>query len=412
MKKRLALVAFLFVLYIAPVILGPSSMPSAIAAQKSAVADGENWLTGWEYRRQLNITGQAGAGVNYQVTFELEYVGLGTLDEFRFTDSDGHTVLDHWVETSSILTGNATFWVEVADSLETDCSIYMYYGNAVASTLSNGTATFPLFEDWASETVGDQWTIGTANGAYSFSATGATHGSIIKVEGGAGTAKEEIYSDDAYNSTYSLRMRSKLESTAAAYQIVQMGLADYGANAYALLKNYQGADQFVAKDDDGNLDTQTADAANFDVYATFDIFRDGTNAYLYRDGAIQETASCSPDVLGMNINIYCRDTEYDLYSDWLFVHKWVSGVEVNAIGEEEEGPAAEWHTVATGLLWFNLLANTLSGWFVLTGLAMIPLSTVYLAYAKKHDSLTMTTVFFFVIVFVFGWALVIGGIGP
>jgi hypothetical protein len=61
--------------------------------------------------------------------------------DVRFTDDDGVTPLDYWMEEKS--DGKyAVFWVKVADDLSTNpATIYMYYGNPSASTTSNIKAT-------------------------------------------------------------------------------------------------------------------------------------------------------------------------------------------------------------------------------------------------------------------------------
>ncbi len=43
----------------------------------------------------------------------------------------------------------AIFWVEVQDNLTSNQSIYVYYGNAGASSVSSGANTFLFFEDWS-----------------------------------------------------------------------------------------------------------------------------------------------------------------------------------------------------------------------------------------------------------------------
>jgi len=61
--------------------------------------------------------------------------------DIRFTDDDGSTLLDYWLENKTDAS-SGTFWVEVADSLETDAqTIYIYYGNADVDSLSNAKAT-------------------------------------------------------------------------------------------------------------------------------------------------------------------------------------------------------------------------------------------------------------------------------
>ena len=72
--------------------------------------------------------------------------------DLRFTDDDGVTLLDYWME-AKVDSDYANFWIEVLDDLSTsNATIYVYYGNASATSLSNGPATFLFFDDFATDT--------------------------------------------------------------------------------------------------------------------------------------------------------------------------------------------------------------------------------------------------------------------
>ncbi len=128
-----------------------------------------NWLTGWNHRKSHEILGKTGAGVNYQVPIIVNF-GTGTdsgnsvycdskcqpdFDDIRFTSSDGGTLLDYWRD-SYVESDNATFWVEVKDNLDSNVTIFIYYGNTTCTTISNGTATFILFDDFETGTL-ERW---------------------------------------------------------------------------------------------------------------------------------------------------------------------------------------------------------------------------------------------------------------
>jgi RHS repeat-associated protein len=134
-----------------------------------SISEDETWLTGWEHRKTINITGtQAGSQINYQIMFEV-YFGSGTdssnrvylgegcqadFDDIRFTRSDGVTALDHWRGYHNA--NMAVFWVEVnsVPASPGSTTIYIYYGNPVASSASNGADTFKEFDDLESYTSG------------------------------------------------------------------------------------------------------------------------------------------------------------------------------------------------------------------------------------------------------------------
>jgi hypothetical protein len=123
------------------------------------------WLDGWDHRKNHTITAASGAGEDYQIRLTV-YYGSGNdsgsnvylnghcqpdFDDARFTDDDGVTPLDYWLETKTDNV-SAVFWVEVEDDLSTyDRTIYVYYGNRFAASESNGTNTFLFFDDFSGD---------------------------------------------------------------------------------------------------------------------------------------------------------------------------------------------------------------------------------------------------------------------
>ncbi|MEM5815923.1 MAG: DUF2341 domain-containing protein [Candidatus Aenigmatarchaeota archaeon] len=114
------------------------------------------YLEGFNYRIPINITENSGNDLyDYQVLITIntqELISQGKMrndcGDIRFTDSDGVTLLNYWIEPNNCNTENTRIWVKVpyipANSNKT---IYLYYGNPEATSLSNGTATFIAF-DW------------------------------------------------------------------------------------------------------------------------------------------------------------------------------------------------------------------------------------------------------------------------
>jgi len=124
------------------------------------------WLSGYNYRKEIPITGQLGAGTNYQVKLTVhsgagaDSTGVVYLDnhcldfpcDIRFTDNDEVTELDHWLEPN---TGSPRiFWIEIADNLDSNQSFYVYYGKAGVFSASNGDTTFDFFDDFDLKTSG------------------------------------------------------------------------------------------------------------------------------------------------------------------------------------------------------------------------------------------------------------------
>ena len=176
------------VLVLATILVGSTVGYLVLQPTGSELAgSGEDWLTGWGYRKRHVINAAAGAGTNYQIRITV-YYGTGTdsgenvylnnhsrtdFGDVRFTAADHITLLDYWMESYTTST-SAVFWVEVADDLSTTAqTIYMYYGNSTVTTTSNGSATFMLYEDWDGTPTG--WT--SYNGANWVSGTYTDDGS-------------------------------------------------------------------------------------------------------------------------------------------------------------------------------------------------------------------------------------------
>jgi hypothetical protein len=94
---------------------------------------------------------------DYQILITIDTASLisqGKLkndcSDIRFLDSDDKTLLNYWIE-SDCNTANTKIWVKVPfiPSLTTK-TIYVYYGNPSATSLSNGANTFDFFDDFES----------------------------------------------------------------------------------------------------------------------------------------------------------------------------------------------------------------------------------------------------------------------
>lgn len=131
------------------------------------------WLSGWTYRKKITLSRASGAVTNYQMKLlvgessgasgeDVDCNGhvLSSFNDLRFTNSDGTTLLDYWIESITGTTPNqlATVWIEF-DSIGTGATtFYMYYGKADATVVSNISNTFLFGDDftgWAPQYICD-----------------------------------------------------------------------------------------------------------------------------------------------------------------------------------------------------------------------------------------------------------------
>ncbi|MEM3361405.1 MAG: DUF2341 domain-containing protein, partial [Candidatus Bathyarchaeia archaeon] len=130
-----------------------------------------NPLPGWVYRKKHDMVGASSAGIGYQVKFRV-YRGTGTdsantvylngkcqedFDDIRFTDAQGN-IFNYWVQAKT--TDYADIWVNVGVDLSINQTIYIYYGNPNAQSISDFDATFIFGETWESPDLNtSKWTV-------------------------------------------------------------------------------------------------------------------------------------------------------------------------------------------------------------------------------------------------------------
>ena len=130
-----------------------------------------DWLSGWDYRKTINITGQTGAGTHHQVNlsigdssggdFHLEGHCTDFPNDTVVTDGGGITKLPFWIENASA--DPIQMWVNVSDDLNTSQDVCIYYGKSGESSASNITNTFLFGDDFGDGdyTSNPTWTVGS-----------------------------------------------------------------------------------------------------------------------------------------------------------------------------------------------------------------------------------------------------------
>lgn len=126
------------------------------------------YLSGWSWYKIISLTGQTGAGTLYPVEldigasaggdFHLENHCTNFPQDIEVTDNDGTTLLDFWIE--DITADPLKMWVEVADDLGSNQSIWVYYGKSGATTNSDIESTFLLGDDFPGSSIDTgKWTV-------------------------------------------------------------------------------------------------------------------------------------------------------------------------------------------------------------------------------------------------------------
>jgi len=113
-----------------------------------------NFADSWEYYREITIN-SATPEADYQIKVQLNSTNFdyskanANASDIRFYDQTQNP-LSYWIEKWDNA-GESIIWVKIPVSGTT--TFYMYYGNPLASSLSNGNDTFILFDDFEGSTL-------------------------------------------------------------------------------------------------------------------------------------------------------------------------------------------------------------------------------------------------------------------
>jgi hypothetical protein len=301
-----------------------------------------NWLTGWTYRREVNITENSGSDLtDYQVLVELTPSNFDFSkaksdgSDIRFTDSDGVTKLNYWIEEWS--SNRALIWVKVpsiaANSVKT---IYLYYGNQAAESESSGVSTFDFFDDFEDGDISD-WTGVDAT----IQATTFNGKNVLKLTPGTATYYKHL----------------------AIPANCNLNLDSYVLESYIYDENSAGSVVFHYKDDGNWWSLELYVGGNRDIFRPYLYNIDFGWVYTHTPVSISNNqwyrikVNVFPDRFEMYINNelkwsrsvswWYQFSDYTkvglvehsgfgpLYADWIFVRKYASQEPSVSVGSEE-----------------------------------------------------------------------------
>lgn len=144
-----------------------------VRAYKVASCNG-GWSGPWSGESQATTTLTAPSGTTATAS-----VAAGC-EELRFVDSDGTTILNHWVE-SGCGTDTTKIWLKVPTLPVGSRTVHLYTGNPVAPAAANPQAVFDLFEDFSGTTIDTGRWVKTDPGNY------LSQNGELSVSGGTGS---------------------------------------------------------------------------------------------------------------------------------------------------------------------------------------------------------------------------------
>ena len=295
----------------------------------------------YSYRKKITITGQSGAGTDYQVklmvgessgssgaNFNLGGHVLSSFNDLRFTDNDGSTLLDYWIQSVSGTTPNqtATVWVEVRDDLGSNTDIFAYYGYSSAAAYSNGGNTFLFFDDFDDGSMDiNKWTLGgsmTESGGYASGVTSGTDYFFGKTRININTSTV-IRMQDKAASGYSARP-GILQSPGNPYLIPGFGWQDY-SDSYRYTDTYES----------GITQQQhTQFGTNWHILeSTWQT----SSCLFYVDGSLYATHTTQ---IPVSSRVLYAQVEGNANYDYIFTRKYISTEPAFSSAAAEETPTA------------------------------------------------------------------------
>jgi hypothetical protein len=290
--------------------------------------NGESWLTGWLYRKSITINSLSGASSGYQLNFTI-FNSTGTdlgyfiyienktnsnFSDIRFTDNDGNTLLNIWCEVyySQI---NATYWVKIADNLDSsNVVIYIYYGKSDATTVSNGEGTFPFFDDFNDNSINyTKWNKVDTNYPLEQNGKMDTHNVQCSVIQNSTTYPYQ-------NNPLALRMKIYIKILGGA-SYAYTGFSDSGVSNLVLI------DTYVSGSGSGYITISGGSSLTIDNDLngnhTYDIKWNSTYTRYFKNETEKSTLNRSPSVgLGVLIRQVTATSYVTLECDYIFTRKF------------------------------------------------------------------------------------------
>jgi len=297
------------------------------------------WLSGWSYRRPITIDNTQNPDdlQDYQILVIVDTASLiseGKLrsdaGDLRFTDEDGVTLLNYWVE-GPVNDPNTRVWVKVplipGSGTKT---IYMYYGNPDATSESDPDSVMELYDHF------DSWDTSKWNGNYN-----DLSNSIIKHYGTCS------YSVKSFGPGHRLRMKAYFdmrksggEQSGGGFQGDDHIGAWDGAPANAVLYLSWGSGDLLRSRKDGNEQTLSASYRN--AWKIFEIrWVSGKVEGLIEDssiGTITDPAYIPTVSLLVQLHARGSPNQDSFQCDWIYVTKYTDPEPSVSVGSEQTPP--------------------------------------------------------------------------
>ena len=351
------------------------------------------WTTSKVYCAQDVESVRIGFAMNSVSQLEIDYLRISPSDEMGWqhdfsttegiSSSDGGTIASDGDTITLTADGDGSTFLIVADT------------TATASAIS--TAYYPMFgieiDSWSGSWILDQW-------------DGSAYATILN-------SGDMVHATEYFNiaslDSYVYWWRFTLTATSVfggewikAYSIANYTYSDGGSNTvndYFYVDN----DKLVVVNDEISVMRLNHDPALSVPIGTYNLWHasllSGDDNFRFRElldtSTIWDQGITEGELVGTTL------TDFDIlfYGDCVLIS--ISFL----------APIPQWNTIVTVQLWFNtpLDVTGFNMLLIFFGVCMIPASTIFLVYGGRKN-FSMDKMFYFLIAFIIGWALLIGGI--
>ena len=333
----------------------------SLASQVFDSGPGAAWYdSAWSYRRPVTLSPVTSVA-NYPVLVTLTTATMGNPytgvnadgSDIRFTGADKTTLQDHWVESWDS-TGTSTIWVEVQASGTS--TVYMYYGNAAASSASDGDSVFDFFDDFGDGDISDwsQYGSGTVqvandggNSVLLKTISNDPNGGYSIFNNGALSDFEVVFRTKRINETGGAQNRYGIED--GSYNGYGPRMADFNSlpAAFAIERRTSGVGSNIVSTNTSAYECNTWMTVKFRKYGSTLEFE------LYNSlGSLVESITTT-DSSYNSFDRFVVHGGWEFYTDDIRVRKYVSSESVTSLGSQELPDTTSW----IGLSWDETLAG-------------------------------------------------------
>ena len=318
-------------------VLVATLAPVILPLQPALASPDPGWYdVNWQYRRAITLS-PATSMADYQVLVTLTTDIMGNPyahvksdgSDIRFTDSDGTTLLDYWIETWNN-TGDSKIWVEV--KTPGTSTIYMYYGNAAASSASDGDATFMFFDDFSGTTLDTttKWIIDRG--------TPTVNNSLFLDN------DELIYTKTWTGNITRVRFKTAWPDETGKGSEGNIGLIKITPETWkgCFFTTYWSGNWSTRSMIHGGSKDEHTEITKYAGMHTLEILKNGTEAKFYVDDSLKDTDTTYVPDMALPILLLKHGGNY-IEIKWVFASKYASPEPSASVGSEEALWQDEWH---------------------------------------------------------------------